>query len=33
MSKLYIDADACPVKAAAERVPPRDRVSLVLVSI
>ncbi|WP_323784325.1 YaiI/YqxD family protein [Thalassovita sp.] len=32
MSKLYIDADACPVKAEAERVATRHRVSMVLVS-
>ncbi|CUH65277.1 hypothetical protein TG4357_01774 [Thalassovita gelatinovora] len=32
MTKLYIDADACPVKAEAERVATRHRVAMVLVS-
>ena len=31
MTKLYIDADACPVKAEAERVATRLRVPMVLV--
>ncbi|WP_411957333.1 YaiI/YqxD family protein [Paracoccus homiensis] len=31
MSTLYIDADACPVKAEAERVATRMRVPMVLV--
>lgn len=31
MSKLYIDADACPVKAEAERVATRLQVPMVLV--
>ena len=29
---IYIDADACPVKAEAERVATRHRVAMVLVS-
>lgn len=32
MTALYIDADACPVKAEAERVATRHRVAMVLVS-
>ncbi|WP_373050082.1 YaiI/YqxD family protein [Thalassovita aquimarina] len=32
MTALYIDADACPVKAEAERVATRHRVSMYLVS-
>ncbi len=32
MSTLYIDADACPVKAEAERVATRHRLPMVLVS-
>lgn len=31
MTKLYIDADACPVKAEAERVATRLKVEMVLV--
>ena len=31
MTTLYIDADACPVKAEAERVATRLRVPMVLV--
>ncbi|SDE04703.1 YaiI/YqxD family protein [Ruegeria marina] len=32
MTTLYIDADACPVKAEAERVATRHRLRMVLVS-
>ncbi|MFV0492063.1 MAG: YaiI/YqxD family protein [Pseudorhodobacter sp.] len=32
MTILYIDADACPVKAEAERVVTRHRIEMVLVS-
>ena len=32
MTTLYIDADACPVKAEAERVATRHKVRMVLVS-
>ena len=32
MTKLYIDADACPVKAEAERVATRHRVQMYVVS-
>lgn len=32
MSTLYVDADACPVKAEAERVATRHRVAMKLVS-
>ena len=32
MSRVFIDADACPVKAEAERVVTRHRVRMVLVS-
>ncbi|MBY6093068.1 YaiI/YqxD family protein [Pseudooceanicola sp. 502str34] len=32
MTKLYIDADACPVKAEAERVATRHKVPMLVVS-
>ena len=32
MTAVYLDADACPVKAEAERVATRHRVALVIVS-
>ena len=32
MTALYIDADACPVKAEAERVATRHKVKMFLVS-
>ena len=32
MTTLFIDADACPVKAEAERVATRHRLSMKLVS-
>ncbi|WP_127113971.1 YaiI/YqxD family protein [Shimia sediminis] len=32
MTKLYIDADACPVKSEAERVATRHRVPMLVVS-
>ena len=32
MTALYIDADACPVKAEAERVATRHKIKMFLVS-